>query len=90
MFKSYGNFSSRLREETTKEMRKKLLIELGIKAVGTLENYSESSSEFSAYLFAAGIVTDGNKNRDATKLRDAAIILGYEEIVNMCNIWSCE
>lgn len=99
-FEHQGMFSLKLGDETDKEIRRNLLLHMGITAPGTLESYSCDDLNFFSYLWGAMIVSEEKqekwygsgyittvKNRDATQLRDAAAAHNYVNIVTICNRW---
>ena len=95
-----GMFTLALGDEMDREIRRKLLMHMGVTAPGTLESYSHNDLDFFGYLQGAMIVNEEKetkwsgsgyttrvKSRDATQLRDAAAAQNYVNIVNMCNRW---
>jgi len=99
-FKHHGIFSLAIDHIIDKEMRKNILMQLGCTGAGSIESYSSRCIEFDCYLHSRGIVSEDKKtewsgyqsrtiieNRDATKLKDAAIALGYVALAQLCNKW---
>jgi hypothetical protein len=99
-FEHQGMFSLAIDRIIDKEMRKNILMHLGCTGAGSIESYSSRCIEFDCYLHSRGIVSEDKKtnwsgyesttiveNRDATKLKDAAMALGYVALVQLCNKW---
>lgn len=97
-FEHQGMFTLALKRTLTTERMSTLCNALGIQGIGTIEQMSRDSSQFVSSCVSRGYYGDSTQNtndyrtkivikRDATPLKKAAIICGYNDIVSLCNKW---